>query len=157
MDIQRNIREGKYKVALQYPCSELYPTAEEREKMRAEYREEQVRLNRQFQADLLEAYGMTNHPKREAIWNMAYGRGHSAGYHEVAQEFDELMALITKEVAVFIEVGNLVNQVSINALGVCDGNRDTAKVPKAAIPVLEAKQRDEAKNTKLYVWVLPVE
>lgn len=43
---------------------------------------------------LAETYGVTGHPKEERLWELAWSKGHSSGYSEVASEYDELVTLI---------------------------------------------------------------
>ncbi len=57
------------------------------------YRIEEARLNTLFEDDCAEAEGLTNHPKRSAVWGKAWEHGHASGYSDVwhwYQEFAEI-------------------------------------------------------------------
>jgi hypothetical protein len=62
--------------------------------MQKEYNEEESRCYNQFKQDLLEEYYVTDNPKAEKCFSMAWEKGHSSGYESVANEFDELVDLI---------------------------------------------------------------
>jgi hypothetical protein len=64
------------------------------EKLRQAYAETNAALSEQFKADLFAHYEVTDHPKREAAYRIAYEHGHSAGYSEVANYFGELVELL---------------------------------------------------------------
>ena len=61
---------------------------------RKEYRDAEGRITGRFKQNLFESHGVQNNPKRDKVWNMAWDRGHSNGYNEVAAEFEQLVALI---------------------------------------------------------------
>lgn len=84
------IREGKYENTKPYAPGISRPP----EVKRREYRAEEARLQALFKADLFRCYGVEDHPKAEDAWRIAYERGHSAGYSEIANEFDEIVVLI---------------------------------------------------------------
>ncbi len=58
------------------------------------YNTERCQLEKQFKIDLLAEHGVTNHPKADAAYSMAWDRGHSSGYSEIALEFGELVDLL---------------------------------------------------------------
>jgi hypothetical protein len=60
----------------------------------AAYREKDYDLKQEFQADLLEEYGVTDHPKAELCFQKAWDEGHSCGYESVKGCFDDLVELI---------------------------------------------------------------
>lgn len=43
---------------------------------------------------LAELYGLVDNPKEKKVWDMAWDRGHSNGYSEVAIQYDELADLV---------------------------------------------------------------
>jgi len=47
-----------------------------------------------FRKELAQAYGISEHPKEERLWELAWSKGHANGYSEVALEYDELVTLI---------------------------------------------------------------
>ena len=63
-------------------------------RMQKEYYEEESRCYNQFKQDLFEEYNVTNNPRAEKCFSMAWERGHSSGYESVANEFGELVELI---------------------------------------------------------------
>lgn len=58
------------------------------------YRSEEQRLLAKFKEDVLEYCGISNHPKAEKLYAIAWDKGHSAGLYEVYLEVDELSELI---------------------------------------------------------------
>lgn len=48
----------------------------------------------EFKADLLQAYGVTDNPRADRAFSLAWDRGHSCGYQEVAIVFADLAELI---------------------------------------------------------------
>jgi hypothetical protein len=51
-------------------------------------------LREQFRADALEDVGLTDHPKADKVWDMAWNHGHGGGNHEVYGWLCELAELI---------------------------------------------------------------
>jgi len=47
-----------------------------------------------FKNEMFTYYGVIDHPKVELAYDLAWDRGHSAGYHEVVSEFDDIVELI---------------------------------------------------------------
>lgn len=64
-------------------------------KMRRVYRAAENAHRKNFKATLEEAYGLENHPKRDQIWERAWDKGHSSGYLEVLNEYDDIGELIS--------------------------------------------------------------
>ena len=58
------------------------------------YHKDQERLNEEFQTELFALHGVTGNPKAQTCYGIAYERGHSGGYGEVASVFAELVELI---------------------------------------------------------------
>lgn len=52
------------------------------------------RLNQLFQADLEAEYGLTGHPKAARLFGLAWERGHSSGYSDVAGCYSEFAELL---------------------------------------------------------------
>jgi hypothetical protein len=48
----------------------------------------------QFKIDALKEAGLTDHPKADHLFGLAWDRGHSGGYHEVMHELDNLAELV---------------------------------------------------------------
>ena len=57
------------------------------------YRAEETRLFAMFKKDSLEGVGLTNHTKADKIFNFAWDKGHSLGYHEIYYLLEELNEL----------------------------------------------------------------
>ena len=60
----------------------------------AKYREEYNRLLREFKEDLFEEFGVSQNPKREQCYSLAYEDAHSYGLESVYDKFSELVELI---------------------------------------------------------------
>ena len=58
------------------------------------YRAVNSRINQSFKAALFDALKISNHPKREKLWEMAWERGHAHGFYEIAQEAERLAELL---------------------------------------------------------------
>lgn len=115
-----DIRAGKYKNKLAYPtapkpiCDHCGEKHKERQrfcgecgkelnfqskidtymKQRKEYRKEESRLDDLFQSDLFDDLGISENPKKDKLFSMAYERGHSGGMEEVYAYASELVELI---------------------------------------------------------------
>jgi predicted aminopeptidase len=48
----------------------------------------------EMRSRLEKEYGLTEHPKRELLWDKAWDRGHSAGYDEVELVYGDLAELL---------------------------------------------------------------
>jgi hypothetical protein len=60
----------------------------------ARYRESQKRLDKEFKDDLFEHLGITNNPKANDLYHIAYELGHSSGFSEIANYAYDLVKLI---------------------------------------------------------------
>ncbi len=58
------------------------------------YNEENRRLQNEFRDDLIEKYGVKNHPKAIKIFNKAWDMGCSGGLQDVEYYFQDLVELI---------------------------------------------------------------
>ena len=58
------------------------------------YRAETSRLEEEFKTDLFDEHGVTDHPKAQKVFALAWEHGHSAGYSEIAIYFDDFVELI---------------------------------------------------------------
>lgn len=47
------------------------------------YNADLCRRHSEFKHDALEELGITNHPKADKLFELAWSEGHSSGYHEV--------------------------------------------------------------------------
>jgi hypothetical protein len=57
------------------------------------YQEENLRLQNEFRIDLIGKYGMTNHPKANAIFDKSWDIGCSSGLESVEYYFQDIMNL----------------------------------------------------------------
>jgi hypothetical protein len=57
------------------------------------YHEENKRLQDEFRRDLIEEYGMTDHPKADKIFNKAWDMGSSLGYQSIQEYFEDFVEL----------------------------------------------------------------
>lgn len=60
----------------------------------AAYTEELNSSIREFKKDLFAEFGVSNNPKAELCYSLAYDRGHSSGFSEIYNEFSDLVKLI---------------------------------------------------------------
>lgn len=59
-----------------------------------EYTQEYARLKAEFKADLFEDYGVSDNPKRERCYELAWDLAHSGGYSQVYDMFGDIVDLI---------------------------------------------------------------
>lgn len=69
----------KYENKLEYPTRNV-PNYQEKRK---EYRKESYRLEALFKEDALREVDLTNHPKANKAYEMAWAEGHSEGLEQV--------------------------------------------------------------------------
>lgn len=62
--------------------------------VRDAYRAENQRLRSEFEKDVLAELGLTDHPKGQALMDLAWENGHSNGYREVYGEAVEMAVLL---------------------------------------------------------------
>jgi lipopolysaccharide biosynthesis regulator YciM len=60
----------------------------------AERREESNRLVAEHKAKMAAEYGLVDHPKLDAVYQLAWDYGHAAGFGEVESYFSELAKLV---------------------------------------------------------------
>jgi hypothetical protein len=58
------------------------------------YSDARNKLEAEFKADLFDEHGVTGHPKANRAFDIAWDHGHSSGYSEVANYFDDLADLL---------------------------------------------------------------
>lgn len=61
-----------------------------------DYREEEIRLTKQFYDDAIKEAGLSNHPKKDIIYSKAWEDGHSGGYSEVFNKLLDLAEFVEK-------------------------------------------------------------
>lgn len=68
-----------------------YENAKEQKKL---YYNEESRLHQQFIDDLEKENGMENNPKKDILWAKAWEHGHSSGYEDVINIYEDLIELV---------------------------------------------------------------
>jgi flagellar biosynthesis/type III secretory pathway protein FliH len=76
------------------PTQETKNKYEARKEERAKRLAAEAKIKEDMKADLAKAYGVPRNEKFEKAWNLAWEYGHSAGYAEVENYFDDLVELI---------------------------------------------------------------
>jgi hypothetical protein len=107
MDIHEKIRNGDYENTKPFPTSADFKAARnkynEAEGLAATglwqaktkaYNDENNRLYAQFKKDLFAYLEITDHPKAEKLFALAWSHGHASGYSEVAVYADEFVELL---------------------------------------------------------------
>jgi hypothetical protein len=59
-----------------------------------DYKQERINLQNQWQQDMYELYGVTDNPKVDKAFSIAWDYGHSSGLREVENYFSEIVELI---------------------------------------------------------------
>ncbi len=77
-----------------YSAKETVLNKEAYKKHLKQYNEEKAKLYNEFKQDLFEELGITNHPKREKLFEKAWENSHSDGYYQVLLEATCLVDLI---------------------------------------------------------------
>jgi hypothetical protein len=90
--IQQKINEDYYRTKLEYPRRGKEDP--NREALIKAWKEDRCRLEAEFKRDLLDDLGMTDHPKADHLYDLAYQYGHASGYSEIYNYADELAELL---------------------------------------------------------------
>ena len=61
---------------------------------RQAYRDGERAMTEKLKAALEEENGLSDHPKKDTLWRLAWDEGHSAGYAEVTLVYDRLAELL---------------------------------------------------------------
>lgn len=89
--ILQNIKDGKYENDLVYPPARGGSNNPEDMK---KWWQEDNRLTELFKTDFLAEFGVTDNPKSELCYEIAWRDGHAEGLEAVYHEFEELVELI---------------------------------------------------------------
>lgn len=84
------IRNGEFQTKLKYPSPTEFGVTDKRKL----WKEDQNRLNKEFEEAAIEAVGLKGHPKAYDAFALAYDYGHSDGHHSVLNYLHELSELI---------------------------------------------------------------
>jgi len=87
MDIYEKLKSGYYEPKTVYARRNTNPTRY------YAWREESNKLSTLFKSDAIESVGLTNHPKAQACWDIAWEERHSAGLGEVLDFLETLAGL----------------------------------------------------------------
>lgn len=88
-------RPHKPENTLSARASGLYAKAKAKYKSdMEEYRGKSKQREAEFKTDLLEEYGVTDHPKADKAFSIAWDIGHSNGFSEIEHYFTELLPLL---------------------------------------------------------------
>lgn len=74
--------------------SKLLKDLDTAKQLKHEYYEESNRLSEEFRADLEKEFKMTDNPKKDKLFSMAYEEGHSGGFEEVYSVYSRLSELV---------------------------------------------------------------
>ena len=110
MDVRQNLADGKYENKVEYhyervPVDEETMTVkqakahEHNEKQKQieqkqRHRQEDSRLAEMLQKDLELEHGVAGHRNAGKLWSLAWEHGHSAGYSEVINYYEQFVELI---------------------------------------------------------------
>lgn len=89
MNVHEKVRTGAYDQSAPYPRR----SDPNRAAMLAAYNNEAGAMAAQFKADLEAEYGMTGHPKADALFSVAWDEGHAYGFAEVAGKYGRFVEL----------------------------------------------------------------
>lgn len=96
---RQNIVEGAYNNTLSYPTQRESQAAgivgqPEIQARRKAFRQEELRVRRNFMNDALQELGLRDHPKGELAFDKAWDTAHSGGLTDVIDELECLAALM---------------------------------------------------------------
>jgi hypothetical protein len=92
MDIVQKIRDGDYKNPIEWVGRGSGD--ETRRAQRAKYDEAEIECLRRFKADVIASENLTDHPKADRAYEMAWDDGHSEGLESVYYSFVQLAELL---------------------------------------------------------------
>lgn len=87
MDIREKLKTGFYEPKTAYARRNADPARH------YAWREESNKLAELFKGDAIESVGLTNHPKAQACWDIAWDERHSSGRGEVL-DFLEILSTL---------------------------------------------------------------
>lgn len=64
------------------------------ERDRKAYRQQRKELYNLFEEDIARVYIVSDHPKKDLLFRLAWDYGHALGIHEVLSYYDEMVELI---------------------------------------------------------------
>lgn len=111
MSVRDNLREGKYENKVLYSIPPMEPIdettttiaqakvlkeqhAERKRQQRRLHNEEDGRLTDLLKSDLESENGLVGHPKADVLWRIAWEHGHSSGYSDVINWYEDLVELV---------------------------------------------------------------
>jgi hypothetical protein len=96
LDIRPNFYTSKKQVEGDYPNAVIQEVLDKEayEAHRKEYNDESAKLHQEFKNDLFEEFGVSDNPKRNKCFDLAWEHGHPSGYEEVYNYFGDFVDLI---------------------------------------------------------------
>lgn len=93
------VYEGEYRPTVNDDCGawEKVFDQEGYDEARNVYGAEAARLEELFKQDLFEDFSISDNPKREKLYSIAYDKGHSYGYSEIYNVACDLVELIKED------------------------------------------------------------
>lgn len=90
MDVRTKINNGDYNNRMPYPNG----TSQADKIARLDFRQNEGVIKAQFKLDVLRELGIEKHRNAEKLFEIAWERGHSSGWHDVLSEAEELSELL---------------------------------------------------------------
>jgi len=98
LDILRAIKQGRYKIQLAYPPhplpSDSQEVKDEWRRQKIAYQIEDSRLTDLFKRDAFEAVGLTDHPKANLAYRMAWENGHKEGLEGIFDHLERFAQMV---------------------------------------------------------------
>jgi hypothetical protein len=91
--VRYKLMTGYYNNKLEYPKNSAKGAPAFYEAVNA-YHAEEYRINKMFEEDLAAEFGLTEHPKRQLLFDKAWANGHAYGLQEVYEEYADLKRLL---------------------------------------------------------------
>ena len=102
--VSKKIQNGDYRNTEEYPDLNLKKTNPDVwNEIKRQYLTEDKRLINQFKGDLEEEFHMTKHPFKDVLFDFAWKEGHSGGFHEILNHYEELHVSLIQPMNDYIE------------------------------------------------------
>ncbi len=93
MSVKNNLDNDAYRVT--YPSSRDFNSQDDYRIAISNFKQQEAEQTLKFREDLESEYGLSEHPKRNVLWHLAWEHGHSSGLWNVYSWYDELSELLT--------------------------------------------------------------
>ena len=91
--VRRKFYEGQFEVTY-IPQGKEGETKEEIHQRHQINRQAEYDMRLKVKAELEAAFGLTQHPKKDAAWRLAWEERHSSGYLEIIDLYEDLAELM---------------------------------------------------------------